>query len=403
VAYDAQFEYLLSPQNEILRTADWMLSTLVDGTMLVPRDGPRLEPNMQSCRRAVTYRNYLTDVGFSRRASPSQPLPTGVGALQVTVAFPVRLTSVSVGRTANNVRVKVATADVATWDDSYGHYAGHDFDVFIRPGFATWANFSEWSEQSVEAGGERLGSLANMEYMSMFRCDNPYWENIANAVTLQTSRVSPIMVEAPGVYKVYDFEKLRNVQTNENMTTEAPDAENGVAHWWNAIEGDAHREVGASMTDVEKKAFSTGIKMTLPGRPFQDDNRPPRPRGGHDDLQRAEARILYGGASKDVYLYGRQCINRVMKSSYSGTDEFSVLDAVANHLTLQTAVGGQPVAPTGDAQNEARLRASKVRMMAWSDPALMLYEDQDAPTSPPVGVEHGGRAHFCVTVYYVRF
>jgi hypothetical protein len=104
-----------------------------------------------------------------------------------------------------------------------------------------------------------------------------------------------------------------------------------------------------------------------------------------------------------VYLYGRQCINRVMKSSYSGTDEFSVLDAVANHLTLQTAVGGQPVAPTGDAQNEARLRASKVRMMAWSDPALMLYEDQDAPTSPPVGVEHGGRAHFCVTVYYVRF
>ena len=388
LAYDKQFEYLLSPENETLRTADWMLSTLIDGTMLAPR---HVDPNGQSCRRAETYRNYLTDVALSRRASPSDPLPTGVGALQVTVAFPVRLTSVGVGRTADNVRVKVATADVATRLNDQESYKGHDFDVFIRPGFATWANFSEWSEHSVEAGGERRGSLANMEYMSMFRGDNPYWENIENAVLFRTPTVSPIMVEAPGTYKVYDFDQLRNVQTNANVTTEDPNAENGVAHWWNAIEGGAHREVGARMTDVEKKAFSTGIKMTLPGRPFQKDDGTPR--GGHDANQRAEARVLYGGASEDVYVYGRKCINRVMKSSSWPTDEFSVLDAVANHLTQYTTAG----------QNGPAVQAPKVRAWAWSDPALMLYEDQDAPMSPPVGVEHGGRAHFCVTVYYARF
>ena len=398
VAYDAQFEYLLSPENEGRRTADWMLSTLIDGTMLAPSSAV---PNTQSCTRAETYRNYLTDVSLSRRASPSGPLPTGVGALQVTVAFPVRLTSVSVGRAADGIRMKVATADVATRPNDQESYKGHDFDVFIRPGFATWANFSEWSEQSVEAGGERQGSLANMEYKSMFSSDNPYWENIENAVNLRTRRVSPIMVDDPGFYKVYDFGQLRDVQTNANVTTEDPDAENGVAHWWSELEGRAHREVGARMTDVEKRAFSTGIKMTLPGRPFQDDDGAPR--GGHDDVKRVEARILYGGASEDVYVYGRECINRVMKASYSGTDEFNVLDAVANHLTRYTTVGNRRVQRSGDDQNGAVMRASKVRMFAWSDPALMVYEDRDAPVGPPVGVEHGGRAHFCVTVYYVRF
>ena len=396
-SYSEQFKWLLDPTNEPRTDMQWKLSTLVDGTRLADRTGFTTTtsidhpfaraahgPDRVACRRAASFRFYLNDVAFAPTSDNAPEPRFGVGALRVTVGFPVKLHAVAFNgdNSAIPSASEAATVDRATrrggrvvgengerQDDTA--FRGPDFDVYIRPGHMVWADSSDARPD---------GTAFTTKDSSMFRSDNPAWRNIDDALG-PTSRLPRSLagMTMPGTrYTVYDNHPddpggCRSVSTNENMTPEDADT---VAEKWLQLNGTEFRDHGGpAVADFEKNAFRTGIKMTIRGVSFENYQAtygsPEWPRGGH------HARL-----NSDVYDYARLCIGRVMQTQ--SARRICVLDAVAAHLAVNAS------APPVD-----------VKMHAWSDPSMTYFSTPGAARSEAAGLSDG-RAHASLTVYYVR-
>ena len=391
-SYSEQFKWLLDRTNEPRTDLGWKLSTLVNGTRLADRSSTNIDhpsartadgPDMVACRRAASFRFYLNDVAFAPTSDNAPEPRFGVGALRVTVGFPVKLHTVEFNSDNSAIpsASEAATVDRATrrggrvvgangerQDDTA--FRGPDFDVYIRPGHMVWADSSDARPD---------GTAFTTKDTSMFRSDNPAWRNIDDALG-PTSRLPRSLagMTMPGTrYTVYDNHPddpggCRSVSTNENMTPEDADT---VAEKWLQLNGTEFPDHGPAVAGFEKNAFRTGIKMTIRGVSFENYaatyGSPEWPRGGH------HARL-----NRDVYDYARLCIGRVMQTQ--SARRICVLDAVAAHLAVNAS------APPVD-----------VKMHAWSDPSMTYFSTPGAARGEAAGLSDG-RAHASLTVYYVR-
>lgn len=387
--YSEQFVHLLHPDNDRASYLEWELSTIIDGTNLATGEtldyspqsarGIQMRTDLMASQRAASFRFYLNDMTFTRNMY-------ALGALRVTVSVPVKLHAVVFrgDGTATPARSMISQLDAAAprsgplSSHEADEFRGPAFDVIIRPGFMVWAD-------STNATPPEYRFTTQDE--SMFRSDNPAWQTITDALN-PTSAVPyelqalPRIDTAPGVrregrnepdtpYTVYDNDPNElggcwNVSSNQNISGEAAAAV--AAAWPQHFLGNRPSMAAAGgnrLEEYEKKAFETGIKMTLCGV--------------------AQPRMDHATSTRDVRKYAIACMRRVMKRQ--SENQISVLDAVAAHLT-------------NDREGE-RTTAANIYMKAWSDVSITHYSAPDAARTQARGLSDG-RANLSLTVYYER-